>query len=316
MPRPDPAIPAPTVPEFSSGLGSDLGAAAEFNRFRPRLVRIAYRMLGSIAEAEDMVQEAWLRWHQSERTAVRDPKAYLARIVARLCLDHLKSARVRRESYIGPWLPDPVIEPEVEAPGGLLADDRDDLTLTLMMALERLSPLERAAFLLHDVFDIGFDEIAEAIDRDPATCRQLASRARAHVRAARPRYPLSAEKGKAFAVAFFAATRSGDMQVLQNMLAEDVVLYADGGGKITAVMNPVLGRDKVARLFAGLARKPATQPMILLQQVTIDGLPGFISMDPKGVLQTTAIAVEDGKIIAIYTQRNPDKLKHVKATPS
>jgi RNA polymerase sigma-70 factor (ECF subfamily) len=298
-------MPEPVVP--------DQEAAAVFERLRPRLVRIAYRMLGSVAEAEDMVQEAWLRWHQSERTAVREPAAYLARIVARLCLDHLKSARVRRESYIGPWLPEPVIEPSVDSPGDSLEDDRDDLTLTLMMALERLSPLERAAFLLHDVFDVGFDEIAEVIDRDPATCRQLASRARAHVRAARPRYPVSAEKGKAFAVAFFAATRSGDMQVLQNMLAEDVVLYADGGGKTPAVLHPIVGRDKVVRLFAGLARKPGVQSALLLQQVTIDGLPGFISIDGFDILQTTAIEVQDGKITAIYAVRNPDKLRHVRA---
>lgn len=256
-----------------------------------------------------MVQEAWLRWHQSERATVRDPKAYLARVVARLCLDHLKSARVRRENYVGPWVPEPLIEPTVDP----IEDDRDDLTLHLMMALERLSPLERAAFLLHDVFDVGFDEIAEAIDRDPATCRQLASRARAHVRAARPRYPISPDKGKALAAAFFAATRNGDMNALQAMLAQDVVLYGDGGGKTSAVMNPIFGRDKVVRFFAGLARKYAPREGTLLQQVTIDGLPGFVCLDPLGVLQTIAIEVEDGQITAIYNVRNPDKLQHVKA---
>ena len=296
----------------SEAAASEQEDAAVFARLRPRLIRIAYRMLGSVAEAEDMVQEAWFRWHQSERTAVRDPKAYLARIVARLCLDHLKSARVRRESYVGPWLPEPVIEPSVDP----IEDDRDDLTLHLMMALESLSPLERAAFLLHDVFDVGFDEIAETIDRDPATCRQLASRARAHVRAARPRYPISADKGKALAAAFFAAVRNGDMDTLQTMLAKDVVLYGDGGGKTPAVINPIFGRDKVARFFAALARKSAPRFLTLLRQVTIDGLPGFVSIDPLDILQTTAIEVEDGKITAIYNVRNPDKLRHVRAAAS
>lgn len=306
--------PESTTPETGASESlSDSDAATVFAQLRPRLVRIAYRMLGSIAEAEDMVQEAWLRWHHSERSAVRDPKAYLARVVARLCLDHLKSARVRRENYVGPWLPEPVIEPPVDPPGSLYADDRDDLTLHLMMALERLSPLERAAFLLHDVFDVGFDEIAETIDRDPATCRQLASRARAHVRAARPRYPIAADKGKALAAAFFAATRDGNMDALQAILAKDVVLYGDGGGKMPAVMNPIFGRDKVSRFFTALAHKYAPRSGTLLREVTIDGLPGFVSLDALGILQTTAIEIEDGKITAIYTMRNPDKLRHVKA---
>jgi RNA polymerase sigma-70 factor, ECF subfamily len=305
MSRPDATTPAASA----SGSSSDSDAATVFAQLRPRLVRIAYRMLGSVAEAEDMVQEAWLRWHQSERSAVRDPKAYLARVVARLCLDHLKSARVRRESYVGPWLPEPVIE----APVDPIEDDRDDLTLHLMMALERLSPLERAAFLLHDVFDVDFDEIAETIDRDPATCRQLASRARAHVRAARPRYPISPDKGKVMAAAFFAAVRDGNMDALQTLLAKDVVLYGDGGGKIPSTINPIFGRDKVARFFTALAQKYAPRSGTLLREVTIDGLPGFVSFDAVGILQTTAIEVEDGKITAIYNVRNPDKLQRVKA---
>jgi RNA polymerase sigma-70 factor, ECF subfamily len=178
----------------------------EFDAWRPRLSRIAYRMLGSVADAEDVVQEAWLRWRQVDRSEVREPEAFLRRVVTRLALDQLKSARRRRETYIGPWLPEPVFEEEAPA---------EDVTLPLLLALERLSPLERAAFLLHDVFGVGFDEIAATLGRDPAACRQLASRARANVRAERPRFPVAEDRGLQIAAAFFDASRSGDMGRLQ-----------------------------------------------------------------------------------------------------
>src|SRR5256885_14076293 len=181
---------------------SNHGAAAVFDPLRPRLIRIAYRMLGSVADAEDMVQEAFLRWLDADRDAVREPEAFLRRVVTRLCLDHLKSARHRRETYIGPWLPEPVVE--------AAEDEIDDFTLPLMMALERLSPLERAAFLLHDVFGVSFEEIAETIAREPAACRQLASRARTQVRAARPRFEVPKERALQIAEAFFTASRGGD----------------------------------------------------------------------------------------------------------
>src|SRR5262245_59730772 len=167
---------------------STLSAADAFNPLRPQLIRIAYRMLGSVTDADDVVQEAFLRWHAADRAAVREPAAFLTRIVTRLCLDQLKSARARRETYIGPWLPEPVAEAVEE-----VVDE--DVTLPLLLALERLSPLERAAFLLHDVFGVSFEEIAETVGRDPAACRQLASRARAHVRASRPRFPVAKERG-------------------------------------------------------------------------------------------------------------------------
>jgi len=172
--------------------------AASFDPLRPTLVRIAYRMLGSVADAEDVVQDAFLRWLATDRASVRVPEAFLRRVVTRLCLDQLKSARHSRETYIGPWLPEPIVADEEEV---------DDVTLPLMLALERLSPLERAAFLLHDVFGVSFDEIAETVDRDPAACRQLASRARTHVRAARPRFDMPRERGMEIAEAFFAASR-------------------------------------------------------------------------------------------------------------
>jgi RNA polymerase sigma-70 factor (ECF subfamily) len=203
-------------------------------------------MLGSLAEAEDAVQEAWLRY-QGALAKVENPEAFLARITTRICLDALKSARHRRETNVGPWLPEPICDTGEQV--------SDDVTLTLMLALERLSPLERAAFLLHDVFGVGLDEVARALEREPAACRKLASRAREHVRDARPRYPMSEEEGDRIAAAFHVASRAGDVAGLQRLLADDVTFYSDGGGKSTAATKPVLGGSRVLRFYLGLARK-------------------------------------------------------------
>lgn len=275
-----------------------------FDPLRPRLIRVAYRMLGSVADAEDVVQEGFLRWLDADREAVREPESYLRRVVMRLCLDQLKSARHRRETYIGPWLPEPVVE--------AVEDELDDVTLPLMLALERLSPLERAAFLLHDVFGLGFEEIAATIGRDQAACRQLASRARVHIRAARPRFPLPKERGLEIATAFFDASRSGDMAKLQTLLAADVVAYADGGGKISATPEPVVGFDAVMRLHGTLAAVYAGNMSQILRYGFVNGLPGFVSIEAGDVLQTTALQIEDGKITALYVTRNPEKLKHLR----
>ncbi len=282
---------------------SSHNAAAIFDPLRPRLIRIAYRMVGSVADAEDLVQEAFLRWLDADRDAVREPEAYLRRVVTRLCLDHLKSARHRRETYIGPWLPEPVVE--------AAEDEIDDVTLPLMMALERLSPLERAAFLLHDLFGVSFEEIAETIGREPATCRQLASRARTHVRAARPRFYMPKERGLEIAAAFFAATRSGNMQELQSLLAADVTVYSDGGGKKPAAMHPIFGFVRVMQFHASLAQLFAKKMSRMVRYGLINGLPGFVTIEPDDTLQTTALQIEDGKIVAIYVMRNPDKLRHL-----
>ncbi|WP_134682408.1 sigma-70 family RNA polymerase sigma factor [Paracoccus ravus] len=269
-----------------------------FEAQRPRLLRLAYRMLGSHAEAEDVVQDAFLCWHKA--TAVENPAAWLTRIVSRLCLDQMKSARARRETYPGTWLPEPLIEPEDDALRP------DNLTLSLMMALERLSPLERAAFLLHDVFGQPLDEVAATIERSPTATRQLASRARAHVQIDRPRYEVSRVSGHELARAFFEACRSGDPARLGMMLAKDASLHADGGGKVHSYPNVIVGADNLVRLFASLARKFGGR-MDFLQATTIDGLPGFVS-EVDGVLQTTALEVIENKITAIYITRNPDKL--------
>jgi RNA polymerase sigma factor (sigma-70 family) len=278
-----------------------------FEAQRPRLVRLAYRMLGSVAEAEDVVQDAWLRWRQADRARVQAPSAFLSQIVTRLCLDVMKSARMRRESYVGSWLPEPMID-QPEAP------DHDDLTLTLMMALERLSPLERAAFLLHDVFGVALDEVAATLDRDPAAVRQLAVRARRHVQDARPRFPVAEEEGDRIAEAFFAATRSGDVEALRGLLAHNVVVYSDGGGKVHAFLNPIAGLDRVLRMYRGIARKFGVEPDAHFRPVRIDGLAGYASSERGAALQTTALEIEAGRIVRIYITRNPDKLQGVART--
>ncbi|MFC5066778.1 sigma-70 family RNA polymerase sigma factor [Flaviflagellibacter deserti] len=286
---------APSTPDLE---------AAEFDKLRPRLTRIAYRMLGSWAEAEDVVQDAWIRWQRADRSTVREPAAFLTRTVSRLSLDVLKAARTVRETYIGPWLPEPILDETLDD------DDGDGITGTLMLALERLSPLERAAFLLHDVFGMGFDEVAQSIDREPAACRQLAARARDHIRASRPRFPVSEQQGREIAQAFFAASRSGDASMLTSLLAADVVTYSDGGGKVKAAINILNGADRLVRFMVGLSRK-GRMDSTLLREGLIDGLPGFVSREPHGVLQTTAFEIEDGRITAVYIMRNPDKLKQV-----
>ncbi|WP_354493005.1 sigma-70 family RNA polymerase sigma factor [Mesorhizobium robiniae] len=276
-------------------------AAANFEPLRPKLMRVAYRMLGSVADAEDMVQEAFIRWMRADRTEVREPEAFLRRTVMRLCLDQLKSARRQRETYIGPWLPDPVVEDE----------EAEDVTLPLMLALERLSPLERAAFLLHDVFGLGFEEVAAAIQRDPAACRQLASRARSHVREARPRFQMEKQRGLELAEAFYTASRSGDLKALGAMLKADVSSHADGGGKRPAATEPALGFDAVMKQYGQVAAWLRENGSTLVRVGFVNGLPGFITLEADGELQTTALEIEGGKIAAIYVVRNPDKLRHL-----
>jgi RNA polymerase sigma-70 factor (ECF subfamily) len=276
-------------------------AAASFDPLRPKLMRVAYRMLGSVADAEDVLQEAFIRWMEADRSEVREPEAYLRRTVTRLCLDQLKSARRKRETYIGPWLPDPVVAEEEE----------EDVSLPLMLALERLSPLERAAFLLHDVFGLEFEEVGASIGRDPAACRQLAARARTHVREARPRFHVDKQCGLELANAFFTASRSGDMKALADMLAADVSVHSDGGGKRPAAMKPVVGFEAVMRVHQVLADIFRQKGSTLVRAGFVNGLPGFITREFDGELQTTALEIEGGKITAIYVMRNPDKLRHL-----
>lgn len=271
-----------------------------FDAQRAALLRVAYRMLGSMADAEDIVQEGFIRWMGTDREVVRVPAAFLRRMVTRLCLDHLKSARVRREDYVGPWLPEPLVEEEPV----------EDVTLPLMLALERLSPLERAAFLLHDVFGESFDEVAVAIGRDPAACRQLASRAREHVRNERTRFPVERDHGLAIAAAFFEASRAGDAAKLGALLAQDVRFYSDGGGKRPAAGRILDGAGEVMRGLSAIFRLRRGVPQ-LVRQAFVNGLPGFVTREADDMIQTTALLIEHGRVKAIYVMRNPDKLRRV-----
>jgi RNA polymerase sigma-70 factor (ECF subfamily) len=275
-----------------------------FEPHRRYLMAVAYRMLGSIAEAEDVVQDAFVRWSEVDAATVASPRAYLTRTVTRLCLDRLKSARAQREQYVGTWLPEPMIEEE----GAELAHD---LSLALLMTLERLSPLERAAFLLHDVFEMEFSDVADVLERTEPAVRQLAARAREHVREERPRFTPSDEEANRIAGAFRDALVAGDLEALSRALAADAVFYSDGGGKRVAALNPIHGRDKILRFLVGVAKKRGGLPdPSTVRAVRVNGLPGFVLHSPDGP-ETLAIEVADGAIVAIYAVRNPDKLHHL-----
>jgi RNA polymerase sigma-70 factor, ECF subfamily len=287
---------------------TDADAAATFEPHRAYLVKIAYRMLGSVAEAEDIVQDAFLRWSTAPREEVATPRAYLTRTVTRLCVDRLKSARARREQYMGTWLPEPVVEEAGAEPGAALAHE---LSVALLVTLERLSPLERAAFLLHDVFELGFDEVARTLERSEAAVRQLAARAREHVREGKPRFRASDEEATRLADAFHAAMIGGDLAAISKLLAQDAVFYSDGGGKRAAALNPIFGRDKILRFLIGITRKRGGPPTAAeIRPAWINGMPGFVIDSPDGV-ETLALEIADGEITTCYAVRNPDKLRHL-----
>ena len=286
---------------------------AVFEDHRAYLTGLAYRMLGSLADAEDAVQDSYLRWRAADRD-VAEPRAYLAKAVTRICLDTLKSARARHETYVGPWLPEPVIE-GLDASAVSAADIHIDAPVALMLALERLSPLERAVFLLHDVLDMAFCEVAAALDRSEATCRQLASRARRNVRAEDRHQHVADEDARRIASAFFNASQTGNTARLRDLLADSAVFHSDGGGRNFSARRLVFGADRVARLLVGLARKArrAGFDASWHQSVRINGLPGYVSVGAGGILQTTALQVEREGVTAVYVVRNPDKLQGVAA---
>ena len=281
-----------------------------FEAHRRALTGLAYRMLGSRAEAEDVVQDAYLRWHAADRAAIEAPRSYLGTVVARLCLDRMKSAQARRELYVGQWLPEPVVDEAFEDESA--GDVAHDISVALIMLLERLSPLERASFLLHDVFGVDFAEVARTLGRGEAACRQLAARARAHVQAERPRFQASPEEGHRLAAAFRRAADAGDIAALSRLLAEDAVLYSDGGGKRAAALNPIYGAEKILRFLAGVTRKNPALAEIEARPAAINGLAGFVLREPDGAIATLAIEHRNGRIVAIYITRNPDKLAHVR----
>ncbi|MEN3975981.1 sigma-70 family RNA polymerase sigma factor [Emcibacter sp. SYSU 3D8] len=284
-------------------------STADFESHRRRLTGLAYRMLGSLSEAEDIVQEAWLRWHGTDRAALREPAAWLSRVVTRLCLDQMKSARARRETYVGPWLPEPVLGEAALAPDAA-SERAEDISVAFLLALERLSPLERAAFLLHDVFEMDFADVARTLDREEPACRQLASRARTHLKSARTRFAVPQEEGERLVRAFLVAAGNGDTDAFARLLTADAALHSDGGGKRLAALNVINGRDRVARFFIGITRK-GHWPSWRIRPESVNGMPGLVMTDPDGEVQTVAFQIADGAISAIYIVRNPDKLRHL-----
>jgi RNA polymerase sigma-70 factor (ECF subfamily) len=274
---------------------------AIFEERRGAMTGLAYRMLGSRADAEDVVQDAWLRWRGVEVGGVTNPAGFLNRVVTRLCLDRLKSARARREVYVGEWLPEPVVDEDHQDLG-------EDLSVAFLLALERLTPLERAAFLLHDVFDAPFADVAKTLGRSEAACRQLAARAREHVKAGKPRYRPSPEEEQRLTSAFLAAALGGDESTLRGILAQDVILHADGGGKASANLNPIFGLEKAVRMLLGLHRKFPAPQGTTARLARINGAPGVVLSHAGLVFQTMGLEIADGRIVAVYTIRNPDKL--------
>ena len=275
--------------------------------YRGRLLGLAYRMLGSRSDAEDVVQDAYLRFAGARE--VQNPEAFLVTVVTRLCLDRLRSAKAQREIYVGPWLPEPVVDAEGLSPDAA-TEFADDLSFALLLALDRLSPLERAAFLLHDVFDIQFAEVAQMIDRTEVACRQLATRARRAVREARPAPPAPPDNHARLLSAFGEAVVSGDVSRLAGMLREDAIALTDGGGRKTAALNPIKGADKIARFFVSLAAKNADRN-VRIEPVVINGILGALIYIDGKVDHSVSMAIDGERIAAIYIVRNPNKLRHV-----
>ncbi len=289
----------------------------DVEELRPAAFAVAYRMLGSVSEAEDIVQEALLRTHlrlrQGER--IESPRAFVSTVVTRLCIDQLRSARVRRESYVGEWLPEPMVEDRRDDPADR-AEKADSLSLAFLVLLERLTPEQRAAFLLREVFDYPYEQIAAIVGTAEDNARQLVSRARKHVANGRPRFEASQERREQLADGFVAALRNGDLQALEELLADDVGIHADGGGRVRAIIRPVYGRDRVARLLLRFMRAAEPFGGWTLRRVRVNGQPGVLRSDAAGKL-TAVVAfdvTDDGRIAAIRSITNPDKLQHLADT--
>ncbi|SFB71568.1 RNA polymerase sigma-70 factor, ECF subfamily [Nocardioides terrae] len=283
-------------------------ATDAFVAHRNLLFTIAYEMLGSAADAEDVLQETWLRWADVDQEPVRDPRAYLVRITTRLALNRLRTLGRQRETYVGPWLPEPLLTSPDVAEDVELAES---VSTAMLLVLETLTPTERAVFVLREVFDVGYDEIAAAVDKSAAAVRQIAHRARSHVEARRPRVEVSEAEARRVLATFKEATETGDMQRLLDVLAPDVVMLSDGGGVKQAALRPIVGADKVLRWFVGVAAK-APMP-VTVHEVLVNGAPA-LRIDTGGELDTIAtVKVEGGLVTAMYLVRNPHKLAFLEA---
>ena len=286
----------------------------DFEELRPTLFALAYRMLGSVGEAEDIVQEAFLRGRRAvvDGADIDSPKAYLSAVVTRLSIDHLRSARARREVYFGEWLPEPILTDD--DPGldpAAHAEQADSLSLAFLVLLEQLNPVERAAFLLHDVFGYGYGEIAVTIGKSEDNCRQLVSRARRHIDDEKPRFEASRQERQRLAERFFAAVGDGSVEALAEMLAADVVVYGDGGGKGPSWPRPIVGRERVSRLFAGLGAD-MKDVGVRMELHDVNGQPGALVLDPDDrIVNVLSLDIADGVVQTIRSVINPDKLGHL-----
>jgi RNA polymerase sigma-70 factor, ECF subfamily len=285
-----------------------------YESLRPLLFSIAYRMVGSVSEAEDIVQEAYLRHHRAVHegdTEVQAPKAWLSAVTTRLAIDHLRSARVRRETYVGPWLPEPLLTDPAPDPSEQV-ELSDSLSIAFLTVLESLSPVERAVYILREVFGYGYGEIARVVDRSEENCRQLLTRARRHVEAHRPRFNVPPERQEELTERFMEAVQTGDDDALIAMLAEDAVAYTDGGGKVRAAPRPIVGREKVARFLTVTTRRGARLTPFTVRTATINGRPGRMIVGEDGaVLGVIEIDLAGDVIRAVHVVNNPDKLRHL-----
>jgi RNA polymerase sigma-70 factor (ECF subfamily) len=288
--------------------------AENFEALRPKLFSLAYRMLGTVSDAEDIVQEAFLRQQRAlhQGAEIDSPKAYLSAVVTRLSIDHLRSARARREVYVGEWLPEPLLtDDDAGLDPAIYTEHADSLSLAFLVLLEQLSPVERAVFLLHDVFGYGYDEIARTVDKSEDNCRQLATRARRHIEEQKPRFEASRQERDRLAARFFAAASDGDVDALVELLAADVVVYGDGGGKSPSWPRPIFGRDRVSRLFAGMGGQLAGYGLTITPH-EVNGQPGATIVDSESrIVNVFSLDIVDGVVQTIRSVVNPEKLSHL-----
>ncbi len=284
-------------------------ATQAFDRLRPRLMGIAYRMLGSVAEAEEVVQDAWLRWHEAATDALQSAEAWLVSVVTRLSIDRLRAAKVRREHYVGTWLPEPLVSDSPASPEQLL-ERADNLSVAFLALMERLTPEARAAFLLREVFDADYGEVARVLGKSEAACRQLVHRAKAQLRDERPRFPVDRTAHERLLQGFAQAAMKGDLKQIKALLAEQVELVGDGGGKVPSFGKVLRGRDRLAHLYYAVALRARGSLRLVLAEV--NGMPGLLRY-MNGELESVQAFETDGvHILRIHSQRNPDKLRNVR----
>jgi len=300
----------PGVPQTEQVQQSEVAIRlATFDQHRSLLFSIAYRMLGSVADAEDMLQETFIRWQQAREEDVRSPRAFLVTIISRLCITHLQSARARREEYVGQWLPEPLVTNPGSDPLQIIHVD-ESLSMAFLVLLERLTPVERAIFLLREVFEYEYSDISAILGQSVANCRQILRRARQHVNTLRPRFKASSQKRNDLLDRFLRAATNGDMDALLTLLSKDAVLQADGGGKSIAVPNVIEGAEKVARGVVGALRKLVPREVVR-RQMEINGGPGLVSYLDGKPFSAVSLETTDGQIRAIYIVTNPEKLEHL-----